>query len=72
MITAMTSMPDRCQCTSALTALATYREALHPSLLGVRALTRLGCPRAGWTLLGVAITLLVAAMMILATFPIDF
>jgi hypothetical protein len=34
--------------------------------------TRLGHPRAQWTLLGAAITFLVAAMVILATFPIDF
>jgi hypothetical protein len=34
--------------------------------------TRLGQPRAQWTLLGAAITFLVAAMVILATFPIDF
>jgi hypothetical protein len=34
--------------------------------------TRLGRPRAQWTLLGAAITFLVAAMVILATFPIDF
>ena len=33
--------------------------------------TRLGRPRAQWVLLGVAITFLVIAMVILATFPID-
>jgi hypothetical protein len=33
--------------------------------------TRLGRPRAQWILLGVAITFLVIAMVILATFPID-
>ena len=34
--------------------------------------TRLGRPRAQWILLGAAITLLVAAIVILATFPIEF
>jgi hypothetical protein len=34
--------------------------------------TRLGRPRAQWILLGAAITLLVAAIVILVTFPIEF
>jgi len=34
--------------------------------------TRLGRPRAQWILLGAAITLLVTAIVILATFPIEF
>jgi hypothetical protein len=34
--------------------------------------TRLGRLRAQWIVLGVAIVFLVAAMVILATFPIDF
>jgi hypothetical protein len=34
--------------------------------------TRLGRPRAQWILLGVAITFLVIAIVILATFPIEF